>query len=146
MNYEPTPVPLGGDPKAIIEHLARELRRISNSLRDDSDTVHYRTLPANQGSLTAGVSANYKIVAGNVVRISSSATVTLTGLAYKIPNKEVALVNVGTGVVVLKHEGTESSASYRFALSESLWQLSANAAATIWYDAASARWRGIGRT
>lgn len=143
MNYEPAPPPL--QVNQLIEYVYRELLRIRTSLRDDSDTVQYRSLPANQGSLTAAVSADYKIAAGNVVRISSSATVTLTGLALKIPAREVVLINVGSGVVVLKSEGTESSASHRFALSTD-WNLSANAAATLWFDAASARWRGISRT
>lgn len=142
MNYEPAPLPQ--DPKRIIEFLSRELRRISGALRDDASCVQYRTEPVNQGSLTAAVSANYKIAAGNVIRISSSATVTLTGLAIKAPNREMVLFNVGTGVVVLKSEGTESSESYRFALVNS-YDLSQNAGVLLWYDGASARWRAIGR-
>lgn len=140
MNYEPAPLPT--DPKHLIEYLSRELRRLAGSIRDDSDVVLYRTSPENQGSLTAAVSANYKIAAGNVVRISTSTTITLTGLAYKTPNRELALINVGTGVVTLKSEATESSESYRFALVNSR-NLSANASIILWYDAQSARWRGL---
>ncbi len=44
----------------------------------------YFTAPANQGSLTAGVSANYKIAAGNVIRLSTSNTVTLTVTEFLI--------------------------------------------------------------
>lgn len=143
MNYEPSNTPL--DDKALREYVGRELRRLSGALRDNAPTVFYRTNPANQGSLTAGVSANFRIAAGNVIRISSSATVTLTGLALSEASREIVLINVGTGVVVLKAEGTESSASYRFALVNS-WDLSQNAAATLLYDAYSSRWRGISRT
>jgi len=143
MNYEPGSTPL--DDKALGAFIGRELRRLSSALRDNAPTVFYRTNPANQGSLTAGVSANWKIVSGNVIRISASATVTLTGLALSDPTREIVLINVGTAAVMLKNQGTESSASYRFALSTD-WNLSQNAAATLFYDPFSSRWRGISRT
>jgi hypothetical protein len=143
MNYEPAPLPT--EPKQLIEYLSRELRRLSAVVRDDTAVVQYRTNPASQGSLTAAVSANFKIAQGNLIRISASATVTLTGLALKIPNRELVLINVGTAAVTLKKEAVESSASYRFALVNS-FDLSQNASAQLWYDAYSARWRCIGRT
>lgn len=143
MNYEPLPPPMRV--ADVLPYLARELRKLAGIIRDDSPVVQYRTDPVKQESLTAAVSANYKIAAGNVVRISSSVTVTLTGLANIADNRELTLINIGTGVVVLKSQASESSASYRFALPAD-WQLSANASAMLWFDAASARWRGIGRT
>ena len=140
MNYEPSPPPL--DPGQLPEYLSRELKRIGVSTRDDAVSVLYFTAPANQGSLTAGVSANYKIAAGNVIRLSTSNTVTLTGLGIKTPNQARFLVNVGTGVVVLKSEAAESSASYRFLLAANR-TLSANAAILLWYDAYSSRHRAL---
>jgi hypothetical protein len=143
VNYEPAPLPQ--KPDQLPEYLSRELRRLAGTIRDDTAVVQYRTAPVNQGSLTAAVSANYKISAGNVIRISASATVTLTGIAMKVPNRELALINVGTASVVLKSEASESSASYRFALSSD-YNLSRNASALIWYDPYSFRWRGLGRS
>jgi protein involved in polysaccharide export with SLBB domain len=140
-DYVPSGLPTMG---GLLQFLSTELQKIASCVRADSPTVLYRTLPANQGSLTAGVSANYKLAYGNVVRVSSSATVTLTGIAYKIANREIALINVGTGVVV-KDAATESSASYRFALVNSI-DLSQNAAAVLWYDGLSARWRVLSKT
>lgn len=140
MNYVPSPTP--SDDKALREYVGRELLRLSGAIRDNAPTVFYRTNPANQGSLTAGVSANWKIASGNVIRISSSATVTLTGLAMSEAGREIALINVGTGVVYLKSEGTESSASYRFALVNNR-ALSQNAAVLLWYDNFSSRWRAL---
>lgn len=140
MNYDPAPPPL--DPSQLPEYLSRELRRVGAALRDDSASVLYFTVPANQESLTAAVSANYKIAAGNVIRISTSNTVTLTGLATKTPNQARFLMNVGTGVVVLKSEAAESSASYRFLLSQDR-NLSANAAILLWYDPYSSRHRAL---
>jgi hypothetical protein len=143
MSYDPAPLPQRAD--GLVEYLSRELRRLSGTLKDDAQVVQYRTAPATAGTLSDGVSANYKLPAGNIIRLSASNTVTLTGLAMKTPNREVVLVNIGTGVVHLKTAGTESSASYRFALVNSL-DLSQNASAICWYDAASARWRVIGRS
>jgi hypothetical protein len=138
MSYTPTPPPL--DAKELPSYLDRELRRVSADLRDNADVVFYRTLPVNQGSLTAGVSANYKIAHGNVIRVSTSATQTFTGLNFIAPMREIVFLNVGTGVAVLTSEDAASSASARFALVSTL-TLSANASAVFWYDPYSWRWR-----
>lgn len=139
MKYVPGQTPK--DPQLLAEFLRRELNRIS----DAQDVVVYRTNPVN-ASLSAGVSANWKVNAGNVVRISSSVTATLTGISVLNPaDRELVLINVGTGVVVLNSQDAASSASYRFVL-PTTWQLSAGASATLLYDAISSRWRGIART
>lgn len=144
MNYQPGPTPL--DDKSVREYLSRELRKIAESLRDNAQTVFYRTSPETDLSLSAGDSANYKAgLNSNVIRISTSTTVTLTGVTDKTPFRERVFINTGHGVLYLKSEGSESSASHRFAL-PSNWQLSANATASIWYDPVSSRHRGIGRT
>lgn len=144
MNYQPAPAP--NDSKDVPRFLAQELQRISAALRDNAVTVFYRTSVETDESLSAGDSANYKVGAGtNIVRISTSVTVTLTGIADTTPLRERFLINIGTGVLVLKNEAAESSASHRFAL-PTTWQLSANATACLWYDAVSSRHRGISRT
>jgi hypothetical protein len=143
MNYQPGPSPY--DDKNLREYLSRELRKIADSLRDDARVVFYRTSMETL-TATAAVSANFKMgIATNIARISTSNTVTLTGIADKVPLRERVIFNVGTGVLVLKSEGTESSASYRFAL-PSTWQLSANAACSLYYDPVSSRHRGLSRT
>ena len=142
MNYEPAQTP--SDDKGIREYLARELRRLSTVVKDSTPAVWYVTDPV-VASLSAGISANWKCPAGNIVLMSTSTTITLTGIADTTPNRVRTLINIGTGVVVLKNAGTESSASFRFALATD-WQLSAGAAATIWRDAFGARHRGLSRT
>lgn len=151
MSYTKGPAPTPTVP-GILRYVREELDRISRAVADNAELVFYRTLPAQHTSLSvsAGSSANWK-VAGNLLLVSTSSTQTFTGLQRNtMPNfdamREIVFVNVGTGVAVLKHAGTESSTSNRFALSESLWQLSANAAATLWRDPFAARWRGISRT
>lgn len=142
-NFSPTPPPQRAED--LKEYAHRELRRIGDNLRDDADKIHYRTIATTE-SLSAGVSANWKCSNSNVLRLSTSNTLTITGLAHKQAARERVIINIGTGVVVLKHQGTESSVSHRFALSEAAWQLSQNAAAIIWYDVFSSRHRGIART
>jgi hypothetical protein len=146
MNYKPQPVPL--DNKEFSRYLQRELRAVADATADAADCVFYRSLPVHPASLSLsnGVSANWR-VAGNVLLLSSSATMTLTGLQRTQfdGKREVVLFNVGTGVVVLKSEGAESSASNRFALTANL-NLSTNAAATLWRDPFAARWRGLSRS
>jgi hypothetical protein len=143
MSYSPSPVPT--DAARLGEFLRRELQRIASETRDDRNVVQYRTRTAT-ASISAGVSANWKIAAGNIVRISTSNTLTLTGLELLQPyEREIALVNVGTGVLVLTSEDSASSASLRFAL-PATWALSANASCVLWYDSVSSRFRGLGKT
>lgn len=146
MSYTPAPPPL--DLKQLPEFLQREFRRISEDLADNADSVFYRTIPTRSVSLSVsnGASANWK-VAGNLLLVSTSATQTFTGLQRNSLDalREVVFINVGTGVAVLKSQAAESSASNRFALVAD-YQLSANAAATLWRDPYAARWRGISRT
>lgn len=144
MSYKPASSPQGKDVQELARYVGDELRRVAASVRDDADVVWYRT-GAVTASISAGISANWKVPAGNIIRISSSNTMTLTGLAERTPNRERTFVNVGTGVVVFKSEASESSASNRFALPVD-WQISANGSATLWRDPISARHRGLSRT
>lgn len=151
MSYTKGPAPTPTLP-GVLRYVREELDRISRAVADNAELVFYRTLPARHTSLSvsAGSSANWK-VAGNILLVSTSSTQTFTGLQRNTMQnfdamREIVFINVGTGVAVLKDAGTESSTSNRFALSESVWQLSANAAATLWRDPFAARWRGISRT
>lgn len=146
MSYVPTPAPF--DIKELPRYLQFELRRISEDLADNADSIFYRTQPTRSVSLSvsAGSSANWK-VAGNILLVSTSVTQTFTGLQRGALDalREVVFMNVGSGVAVLKSQAAESSASNRFALVTD-YQLSANAAATLWRDPFAARWRGLSKT
>lgn len=142
-NYSPTPPP--NDIKALAEYTHRELRRVGDTLADPADAIHYMT-PYADASLSNGISANWKCPNATVIRCSTSNTVTLTGIAYKLAKRNFTFINIGTGVLALKNAGTESSASYRFALPSALYQISANHAVTTWFDPASSRHRVLSRT
>lgn len=134
MSYQPASVPT--EDKAVREYLSRELPRIANALR----TVVYEQA-SFVASLSAGISANWKLPAG-IARMSTSNTITLTGIADQ---REHTFVNIGTGVVVFKSEASESSASNRFALVTD-YAISANGTLSTWYDVVSARHRGLSKT
>lgn len=145
MNYQPSPPP--SDAAQLSAYLFRELRRIAAAFADSSEVVAYRTRATDAGTLSSAVSANWKIADGNVIRVSCSATLTITGLVVASPyNRELVLLNDGTAPLVLKHEGTESSASWRFSLpTSSASTLQANGGAIIWYDPKKLRWRQLTR-
>src|SRR5689334_15163227 len=103
MNYKPGPVSSGD----LLGYVSRELQKIAAAVSDSSPTVFYRPIAETELSFSAGDSANYRIhIHANVIRISTSDTVTITGIADTTPYRERALINVGTGVLVLKSEGT----------------------------------------
>jgi hypothetical protein len=108
---------------------------------------------AFQGDLTpAQITAdqnNYNptgLAAAYVLRLSSDATRTITGLAGGADGRELILVNVGSQNIVLADEHASSTAANRFALDTSL-TLGADTAARLLYDSTSTRWRltGIGK-
>ena len=146
MSYKPAIIP--SNVKELPRAVRSEFNRIADDLADNAESVFYRTMPIQSASLSVsnGSSANWK-VAGNVLLVSTSTTQTFTGLQRGALDalREVVFINVGTGVAVLKSQAAESSASNRFALVTD-YQLSTNAAATLWRDPFAARWRGISKT
>lgn len=142
--YVPSPPPL--DPKMLGEWVHRELRAVGSAFADEADSIHYMTPYAADASLSAGISANWKCANATIIRCSTSDTVTIGAIAYKIPKQCRTYVNVGTGVLAFKHEDTGSSASYRLALPSPLYQVSAGHAVTFWRDPSSSRHRPISRT
>lgn len=143
-NYRPPPVP--NEAKQLPEYIYRELSKIGDAVRDTREEIYYRTILAADASLSPGISANWKCANANVIRMSTSNTVTVTGIAFKQKMREFVFINVGTGVAAFKNEGTESSASFRFALPSALYQLSSNHAVAFWFDPVSARHRPLSRT
>lgn len=143
-SYVPSMPPL--DPKQLGEWIHRELRAIGKAFADDADAIHYMTPYAADASLSAGISANWKCANAVIIRCSTSSTVTVGAIGYKLAKRCTTFLNIGTGVLAFKHEDTGSSASLRLALPGALYQISANHAVTFWYDPSSTRHRPIFRT
>jgi hypothetical protein len=78
-----------------------------------------------------------------VLRLSTDASRSITGLQGGADGRIVIIHNVGSNAIVLKDEDAGSSAANRFALNADL-TLSADECAILQYDSTSSRWRQIG--
>lgn len=81
------------------------------------------------------------------IRVSSSTSINLTGLAGGYSNRIITLINVGSQDISINHESGSSSSENRFSLpSNSAISLSANRPVTFIYDITSQRWRMVARS
>lgn len=78
----------------------------------------------------------------DVLRISSDAARSITGLAFPAANKTILLANVGSFTITLKNDVT-STAANRFLIGAD-FELGANQTVMLYYDATSSRWRMVG--
>lgn len=78
----------------------------------------------------------------DVLRISSDAARNVTGLAFPAANKTILLTNVGSFTITLKNNVT-STAANRFLIGAD-FELGADQAVMLYYDATSSRWRMVG--
>lgn len=86
---------------------------------------------------------NYDIGTAPVVRLSSDAARTITGIAATT-KKTVILFNVGSNDIVLANQHANSTAANRIIVpSGSDLTLEADYGALLWYDDTSSRWRVI---
>ena len=97
-------------------------------------------------ALSAGAN-DYALPAADIVRLSASAAVTLTGLSatnaatYSI----VLLQNVGSNTITLSNNSSSSTAANRIVFSTGTDQArAANDSVTLTYDATSTVWRSVG--
>lgn len=81
--------------------------------------------------------------AADVLRISSDAARSITGLGFPAGNKAVVLMNVGSFSITLSNASVSSVAANRFAIGAD-FSLDANKAVLVIYDATSSRWRMVG--
>jgi hypothetical protein len=81
----------------------------------------------------------------NLIRLSTDATRSLTGLVAQPAGRRITLCNIGSQICTLVHDnGVNSTAANRFLVASSTsLNLNPNASVDIWYDLTSARWRVI---
>ena len=75
-----------------------------------------------------------------VIRLSSDASRSITGIAAPTAGEYKVILNVGAQDIVLVDESASSTAANRFALNANI-TIGADEACTIWYDGTSSRWR-----
>lgn len=84
---------------------------------------------------------NYDAGSSDIVRLTPSADVTLTGLAGGSDGVVRVLYNVNTHVVTLSSGNTNSVATNRFSIVSGNVTLDEGDSASAWYDGTSQRWR-----
>lgn len=78
-----------------------------------------------------------------VIRASTNASRTLTGIASPTAGQTVTLCNVGSNDLVLAHDVTSTAANRFLCPNNTNLTLNQNAAVQLWYDPTSSRWRVI---
>lgn len=81
----------------------------------------------------------------NVLRLSTDAARNITGLASDTGGGQLLLLNVGSFNLVLTAESGSSAAANRFAPGGNAL-IAPGHGCWLWYDAASLRWRIVGRS
>jgi hypothetical protein len=82
------------------------------------------------------------LATANVLRISSDAARSITGIAAQGTGRFLFLFNVGAFAITLTDEDAASAAANRFAV-PSAPIISADGSRAIWYDITSSRWRAF---
>lgn len=78
-----------------------------------------------------------------IIRVSASSTYNLTGIVAPATNRVLVLVNVGANTITLINNNTSTAANrFQFGTAGNI-SLAAEDSVILWYDLASARWRGI---
>lgn len=80
----------------------------------------------------------------SVLRLSSDAERTITGLAGGSDGRIIVVTNVGSNNIILADESSSSTAANRFALPAAI-TIGADGSVVLQYDATSSRWRVIAK-
>lgn len=100
--------------------------------------------PAAYGASQNNLSPTGLAGAG-VLRVAATTPVSITGLAGGTDDRQLLVYNRGANAITLTNEDVLSNAANRFLFGANL-VLQADEAVHLTYDAASARWRSVGRT
>lgn len=82
------------------------------------------------------------LATSSVLRLSSNAARTITGLTGGSDGRIIVIYNVGSFPITLSDESASSSAANRFAFSDSI-TIDTDQSVTIQYDSTSSRWREL---
>jgi len=78
----------------------------------------------------------------SVLRISSDASRTITGLDIGYEGRIIYIFNVGTNNIILSNENASSTAANRFKIGSDI-TIGADRGVQLWYDTTSSRWRAV---
>ncbi len=102
-----------------------------------------RWAPTTPAQLTVSTN-DYDIGDANVLRLSASGAINLTGLARGEQGRFLTLINVGANTITLKHQSVSSAAANRIICIGAVdFALAADVCALLLYDETTARWRQL---
>lgn len=100
-----------------------------------------RWAPTTPAQLTVNTN-DYDPGDANLLRLSASGAINLTGISRGEEGRLLSLVNVGANTITLKNQDILSAAINRIiGLGGADFALAANASAILWYDDITQRWR-----
>lgn len=79
-----------------------------------------------------------------VLRLSSDASRTISGIAAQTPGKRLFLLNVGAQDIVLSNSNASSSAANRFDIAADI-TITTKKCALIYYDGTDSNWKALSR-
>lgn len=80
------------------------------------------------------------LATASVLRLTSDASRTITGIVDGVDGRVLTILNVGTNPIVLSNQNASSTAANRFAIGANI-TIGADQSASFIYDATSQRWR-----
>lgn len=80
----------------------------------------------------------------NIIRLTASAAINLSGIGAGTAGRRITLMNVGTNTVTILHNSTSTAANQFLCPGSVNFSLTANKCVDLWYDTTSSRWRIIG--
>jgi hypothetical protein len=119
-----------------VTSVATKTGAVTLDHQDVSNAVTTLTeFSANQNNLSLGT--------GGIIRISSDAARSITGLVATTSGDARLLVNVGTHAITLAHASNDSTAGNRIlCIGEENYEIPAKGGSVVvWYDSVSSRWR-----
>jgi hypothetical protein len=140
VNFVPRPAPAPGGSAGDVyyDNATNRLRIYNGTVYSDFATVNAVVSP----TALAASANDYSLPAGDIVRLSSSAAVSITGLAATASGDTRVLLNVGSFAITLANQSASSVAANRLLVSfGSDFIIAPNASALVIYDATTARWR-----
>lgn len=128
-----------GNPQPTAE--AGDMTRATEQNFDMGARRQFALFSATPAQITADKN-DYDPQDVSVLRLSSDAARSVTGISSGSNGRLLTVVNAGSYAITLKHQSASSAASNRVICPEaSDLKLKSNQSATLWYDAVTCRWR-----
>lgn len=126
--------------QALSQQLNVNFRELIDYINENLGT--YLVTTANTPAQITGNQNNYAPGEYGVLRLSTDASRTITGIADGVSGRNLWIVNVGSNNLTLSNQSASSSAANRIICAQGAdMTLAADDVVHLWYDVTTARWR-----